>query len=73
MLGVSGPPAFRRHHAWPHAIPQYNLGYDAFLAPLAATEAAHRNLFIGGHVRDGISVPDCLAAGSALAGKIASG
>lgn len=69
LLGVSGAPAFVRRTFWPHAIPQYNLGYERFLDVITATETSHPGLFIGGHVRDGISVPNCLAAGEKLAAR----
>ncbi|CAM2775708.1 protoporphyrinogen oxidase [Rariglobus hedericola] len=67
LLGVSGAPAFIRRSFWAHAIPQYNLGYERFLDLIARTEAARPGLLIGGHVRDGISLPNCLAAGEKLA------
>jgi oxygen-dependent protoporphyrinogen oxidase len=69
LLGVTGDPVFIRRNVWPHAIPQYNLGYERFLDVIARTEAAHPGLFIGGHIRDGISVPNCLAAGEKLASR----
>ena len=69
LLGVSGEPVFIRRNFWPHAIPQYNLGYERFLDLIARTEAAHPGLFIGGHIRDGISVPNCIAAGEKLAAR----
>jgi len=67
LLGVSGDPVFAHATFWPHAIPQYNLGYERFLAAMANAEAQHAGLFIGGHVRDGISVANCIAAGERLA------
>jgi oxygen-dependent protoporphyrinogen oxidase len=67
LLGVRGEPVFVRHTAWPRAIPQYKLNHDDHLAVLAAAEARHRGLFIGGTVRDGISMTNCLAAGAKLA------
>jgi protoporphyrinogen/coproporphyrinogen III oxidase len=67
LLGVSGAPVFIRRNVWPHAIPQYNLGYERFLDLIARTESANPGLFIGGNIRDGISVPACLAAGENLA------
>lgn len=70
LLGVSGNPVFLSHTRWPRAIPQYNLGYEQFLTAISATERAHPGLFIGGHVRDGISVPACIAAGEALAARV---
>ncbi len=69
LLGVRGEPAFVRRNVWPRAIPQYNLGYERFLDLIARTESAHPSLLIGGHVRDGISVPNCLAAGEKLAAR----
>lgn len=72
LLGVSGEPIFIRRNFWPHAIPQYNLGYERFLDLIAHTETAHPGLFIGGHIRDGISVPNCIAAGEKLATRVQS-
>ncbi len=69
LLGVTGEPAYIRHSFWPKAIPQYNLGYERYLEPLARSEQQHRGLFIGGNVRDGISLPDCIKSGSELARK----
>lgn len=71
LVGVSGEPAYVRHSVWPKAIPQYNLGHERFLEPLARCEQAHPGLFIGGSVRDGISVPDCVKSGAGLARKAA--
>ena len=67
LLGVTSEPAFVRHTFWPRAIPQYNLGHDAHLATLAACERAHPGLHFGGQIRDGISLPACLAAAERLA------
>ncbi|HVU24276.1 MAG TPA: protoporphyrinogen oxidase [Opitutus sp.] len=73
LVGVSGEPVFVRHHFWPRAIPQYNLGHEQHLAVITAAERAHPGLFIGGQCRDGISVPACLAAGENLAARLAAG
>lgn len=67
LLGVTGDPVFQRLHTWPRAIPQYNLGYGQFLDTIAACERDHPGLLIGGHVRDGISVSNCLSSGAQLA------
>ncbi len=69
LLGVSGEPVFQRLTLWPRAIPQYNLGYENYLAAMAACERANPGLFIGGQARDGISVPACIAAGESLAAR----
>ena len=70
LLGVHGSPIFTHTTFWPHAIPQYNLGYERFLESMTATEARHAGLFIGGHVRDGISLANCIAAGERLAAAV---
>ena len=67
LLGVTGEPVFRHHTFWPRAIPQYNLGHERFLDPLARCETKDPGLFIGGNARDGISLPDCLKSGTELA------
>jgi oxygen-dependent protoporphyrinogen oxidase len=69
LLGVDGDPVFTHHSFWPRAIPQYNLGHERYLEPLARCENQHRGLFIGGNARDGISLPDCVKSGSGLAAK----
>lgn len=69
LLGVAGDPVFSHHTFWPKAIPQYNLGHERFLDPMARWEAKHAGLFIGGNARDGISLPDCLKSGTELARK----
>jgi oxygen-dependent protoporphyrinogen oxidase len=67
LLGVSGAPVFQRHTFWPRAIPQYNLGYEVHLAAMSACERTNPGLYLGGHARDGIALPACLAAGEKLA------
>jgi oxygen-dependent protoporphyrinogen oxidase len=69
LLGVTGDPVFTHHTFWPRAIPQYNVGHERFLDPLARFEGQHPGLFIGGNARDGISLPDCLKSGTELARK----
>ena len=70
LLGVRGPPVFRRHTFWPRAIPQYNLGYQEHLEAIARVERSYRGLCIGGQARNGISLPACIAAGESLARRI---
>jgi oxygen-dependent protoporphyrinogen oxidase len=67
LLGLKGDPVFRRVRHWPRAIPQYQLGYERYLEVMANCESAYSNLFIGGHVRDGIALPACILSGFALA------
>ncbi|MDR0353372.1 MAG: protoporphyrinogen oxidase [Opitutaceae bacterium] len=70
LLGIRGGPVFTHHQLAERAIPQYNLGYERHLAVVEACESAHSGLHIGGHVRDGISVPACVASGERLAARV---
>ncbi|HVW20145.1 MAG TPA: protoporphyrinogen oxidase [Opitutaceae bacterium] len=70
LLGVRGEPAFLRHTYWPRGIPQYNLGYQRFLEAAAACERAHPGFFLGGHVRDGVAVAQCIVSGERLAERV---
>jgi oxygen-dependent protoporphyrinogen oxidase len=70
-VGARGRPAFVRRTLWPRAIPQYNLGYERHLGAMADCERNHPGLLIGGSVRDGISVPDCILSGISLATRVA--
>lgn len=72
LLGVTGEPVVRRHVFWPQAIPQYHLGHERHLVTMDACERLHPGLFIGGNVRDGIAVPNCLLAGRRLADRAAA-
>ncbi len=72
LLGVSGEPVFMHATAWERAIPQYNLGYDRFHRAMAIAESALPGLLIGGHIRDGVSVGDCIRAGMKLAERAAA-
>ncbi len=67
ILGATGDPVFQRLSQWPRAIPQYDLGYGQFISVIEDCERSHRGLLIGGHVRDGISLSNCISAGEKLA------
>jgi protoporphyrinogen/coproporphyrinogen III oxidase len=69
LLGARGKPAILRHTLWPRGIPQYNLGFERHLAAMAECERVHPGILIGGSVRDGIAIPECLASGASLAGR----
>jgi oxygen-dependent protoporphyrinogen oxidase len=71
LLGVAGEPAIVRTTLWPRAIPQYDLGYGRMLEAMTACERAHPCIHVGGSARDGISLPQCLQAGLALARRVA--
>ena len=70
LLGVKGEPVFLRHRCWPAAIPQYNLGYETVLGTLESFEKANPGLYIGGNVRDGIAVPNCILGGLRMAHRV---
>jgi protoporphyrinogen/coproporphyrinogen III oxidase len=60
LLGINGQPCFHSHSFWPLAIPQYNVGHEAFLNALEETERAFSGLFLRGNFRGGPGLSDCL-------------
>lgn len=70
LLGVTGDPVFERHTVWPHAIPQYVLGYERHLETMARCEADFPGLLVAGQVRDGIAMSACLGAGRQHADRV---
>jgi oxygen-dependent protoporphyrinogen oxidase len=70
ILGVRGRPTFQHVVVYPHAIPQYNLGFGKFRALMSEMELKAPGLFVAGHARDGISVGDCIVSGHKAAGRI---
>lgn len=70
LLGVGGTPAIVRVQRWPRAIPQYAPGHQRFLTAIGRLEAAAPGVFVGGNCRDGISLPNCIAAGHRLAAAV---
>ena len=71
LLGVTGSPTFVRHIHWPHAIPQYTLGYGAVKHTLEALEDAHPGLVFAGNYRQGVSVGDAVSSGADAAARVA--
>jgi protoporphyrinogen/coproporphyrinogen III oxidase len=69
LLGVTGTPSFVHHTTWQHAIPQYNVGHDAFAIAAGDVERAIPGLLVDGQFRRGVSVGDCIASGAALAAR----
>ena len=72
LLGATGAPTFRHHAFYPRAIPQYEVGYGRFLDRMAELEAAAPGFFIAGHVRDGVSLGDSIAAGVRAADRVSA-
>ena len=71
LVGARGVPPFVRPTSRPRAIPQYVLGYEQWKETMDTIERPHPRLFIGGNVRDGVSLPDCVKSGLKLADKVA--
>ncbi|HYG62736.1 MAG TPA: protoporphyrinogen oxidase, partial [Thermoanaerobaculia bacterium] len=72
-LGVRGEPVFRLIRRWPRAIPQYELGHGRYLDLARELETALPGLRLGGNYLSGISVPDCIQNGTALAEELLRG
>ncbi len=70
ILGVTGRPTFVHHMLYPHAIPQYEVGYGRFKDLMAEMERLCPGLFLAGHYRDGISLGDSLLSGHNVADRI---
>lgn len=72
LLGVRGQPLFQHVTRWPHAIPQYNVGYDEYKQAMDAIEASCPGFLVAGHFRDGVALSDCLLTGRRTADRIIS-
>jgi oxygen-dependent protoporphyrinogen oxidase len=60
LLGITGEPVFARHHHWPRAIPQYNVGHGDFIAALEQIERRWPGLYFCANFRGGPGVSDCI-------------
>ena len=70
LFGVEGEPCVIRHTLWPRVIPHYTVDHGKLIDDLDALESEHRGLHIGGPVRQGVALGDCIASGFGLAGKV---
>jgi protoporphyrinogen/coproporphyrinogen III oxidase len=70
-LGLRGEPSFQLVRRWQRAIPQYELGHGRFVERAREIERALPGLHIGGNFLSGVSVPDCIRNGTALAEDLA--
>ncbi len=70
LLGVKGQPVFTHTKTWPHAIPQYNVGYGKCRDLLNQIESNTPNLFFAGHYRDGVSLGDSIVSGVNIAERV---
>jgi oxygen-dependent protoporphyrinogen oxidase len=69
-LGISARPHAFSLNVWPHAIPQYNIGYGEILGAIEQAEGRHRGLHLLGNYRGGVSVADCVRSASLLAEQV---
>jgi len=60
LLNIRGKPVMMRQTAWPHAIPQYELGYLERLTKIDQRLTKLPGLSMRANWRDGISVVDCV-------------
>ena len=70
ILGVRGAPVFTRITRWPRAIPKYGAEFSRYLLLMEQFETDHPGLYIAGHMRNGISLPDCINAGRTAAERV---
>lgn len=66
-LGLTGEPVFKMVRRWRRAIPQYEIGHGRFVERAREIERELPGLRIGGNFVGGVSVPDCIKNGTALA------
>ncbi len=71
-LGVRGEPVYADETVWNRGIPQYNVGWGRMIKAMDDWEAARPNVYLSGNLRDGVAVPDLIAAGYDLAARIES-
>lgn len=56
---------------WPQAVPQYNKGHSAVVSNYQrAVQRQGPGLFVGGNYLTGVSLPDCVSAGKAMAENV---
>ena len=55
---------------WPHAIPQYHVGYGRVKNALSQIEADCPGLYLAGNYRAGVSVSDAAQSGDAAARRL---
>ncbi|MDX1641090.1 MAG: protoporphyrinogen oxidase [Balneolaceae bacterium] len=72
LIGVKNDPVLKEHVFWPQSIPGYHIGYDQVLATFRSIEERNEGLYFAGNFRYGVSMPDCIKNGFALAEKIST-
>lgn len=72
LIGLKSSAVFKEHVFWPMAIPGYHVGYGRVLKKFDYLEQMNEGLHIAGNFRNGISLPDCIKNGIAVAQRIIS-
>jgi oxygen-dependent protoporphyrinogen oxidase len=72
LLGISGTPLFSRLHRWTRRSPQYVVGHLQRVATIEGRLASIPGLFVTGSGFRAIGIPDCIADGRAVAGRVAA-
>ncbi len=70
LIGLQGDPVIVHDRYWEKAIPQYEVGYNRFLALMEEFEQEHSGLYLEGSFRGGVSVPDCILSALKTANKV---
>lgn len=70
VLGAHDPPVFRRRMTWPHAIPQYHVGYGRVKETLNQIEADCPGLYLAGNYRAGVSIGNAAQSGDDAAQRL---
>jgi protoporphyrinogen/coproporphyrinogen III oxidase len=63
LVGSRGTPVFRRVQQYPHAIPQYQVGYGRLKAAGDALERANPGFVLAGSHRNGVALSDVMMSG----------
>jgi oxygen-dependent protoporphyrinogen oxidase len=67
LLGIARDPLYARTIRFPHAMPQYEVGYPERVRSIAHGVAAHRGLALAGSTLGAVGLPDCIRSGEQAA------
>ena len=65
-LGIEGKPVFTHHAVYPHAIPQYEIGYSGIRHQIEKIEQNCPGLHLGGNYYKGVSLSNSILNGLTL-------
>ena len=70
LLGAKAPPVFSHVECYTKAIPQYELGYAAYLKHMNEFEQKHSGLYLLGNYKGGIALSDTILNALSLAQSV---